>query len=205
MIFTKPKIYNLALSALLLAKEVVDVETDKSNEVKVLNLHYDIALESTLEDLDLDGTSLPVTLELLSTLTGEPWDFVYKYPTNCVFFRRIVSLQATDCKATHIDKRTGVYNGQKAIYTNEVSASAEIIPKDLSLAVLSPMAGLAVSYKLAYLAAPLIVGKGAKKLREEIMAAYVIAKVEAQEKDSRENFMYDPDWVRSEFVLARFE
>jgi len=85
MSFSKTEIYNIALSALLLSKEVVEVETDKSNEVRALNTFYDIALSTTLQDLDLDSTSEPITLELLAELDDGVWTYVYKYPTRCAF------------------------------------------------------------------------------------------------------------------------
>ena len=207
MSFTKPKIYNLALSALLLSREVSDVATDESNEVRILSTHYDIAFESTLQDLDLDSLSMPISLELLANLssTTNPWNYVYKYPNDCVFLRRLDSGQVVDNRSTHLPKRTGIYEGEKAIFTNEESAVGECIPKSVPLSALSPMAGLAVSYRLAILSSPLIVGKGAKTLREQINAYYIIAKSEAQETDSRENFNYEADYLRSEFVQARLE
>ena len=203
MSFTKVKIYNTALSALLISREITDVETNTSNDVKNLNIYWDIALESTLQDLDLDSTSQPITLELIEELTDEPWQYAYKYPAKCVFLRRLKSLVPTDTKSTHISKRTGQYNNQKAIFTDEYQAIAECIPKDVPLETLSAMAGLAVAYKLAFLAAPLVVGKGAKTLRKEIKQDYVIAKLEAQETDANENFVYETEWQRSEFVEAR--
>ena len=205
MAITKEGIYNLALSALLLAKEVTDVATDTSNEVRILNTHYDIAFESTLQDLDLDSLSRPITLELLDTLDNDegPWDFVYKYPSNCVFLRRLESKQITDNRFTHISKRTGIFNSQKAIFTNKSEAVAECIPKDVPLAALSPMAALAVSYSLAHLSAPLLIGKGSGRLRKTIKEDYIVAKGEAQETDILENFNYEPDDLNSEFVAAR--
>lgn len=205
MSFTQTKIYNLALSSLLLAKEVTEISTDTSNEVRILNTHYDIALESTLADLDLDALVKTIPLELLANLTTGPWLYVYKYPNDCAKFRRLESQQITDNKLTHIAKRTGLYNDQKSIFTNEVEAIAECLPKSVPLAALGPMAGLALAYRLAFLSAPLIVGKGAKKLREQINDAYVIAKAEAQENDTNENFIYEDDSLRSEFVQARLE
>lgn len=203
MSFTQTKIYNLTLSALLLAEEVIDIDTTKTNNVSVLNRFWDVALESTIQDLDLDGLSQPITLELLAELTDEPWDFVYKYPTNCAFLRRIQSLVPTDNKSTHISKRTGLYEGEKAIFTDEYQAVGECIPKSVPLEALSSMAGMAIAYKLAFLCAPLIVGKGAKGLKRELKEDYIIAKLEAQETDSLENFNYEPEWQRSEFVEAR--
>lgn len=205
MSFTKSSIYNLALSALLLGREVDEVETDTTNEVRILTTHYGIAFESTLQDLDLDSLSQPVTLELITELTDEAWQYVYKYPSKCVFLRRIESGQAVDNKSTHISKRTGIYNGRKAIYTNKLDAVGECITNDIPLEALSPMAGLTVAYKLAILSAPLLVGKGSKGLRDQINNMYRIAKAEAQETDSLENFNYEADHVRSEFVQARLE
>ncbi len=203
MSFTKTEIYNLALSALLLGEEVSEIDTSTTNSVLVLNRFWDIALQATLQDLDLDSLSQPITLELIEKLENEPWTYVYKYPTNCAFLRRIESLFPTDNKSTHISKRTGIFNGQKAIYTDESEAVGECIPKDAPIEAFNAMAVLAVAYKLAFLSAPLLVGKGAKTLRKEIKEDYVIAKIEAQETDSLENFNYESESQRSELVEAR--
>lgn len=205
--YTKAKIYNIALGALLLQRQVSNPDQDQSNECKVLNTHWDTAFRSTLEDLDLDSLSTQETLELLAEDPEDfpEWKYVYKYPTNCAFFRRIKSTVHTDDRSTHIAKKVGLYNGQKAIFTNEYEAVAEIIPHDLNLSTLSANVGLCVAYKLALLSAPLIVGKGAKALREDIQGRYVMAKGEAQEQDRRENFNYVDEEVESEFVRARLE
>lgn len=206
MSFTKVEIYNLTLSALLLAEEVIDIETNKSNNISILNRFYNVALWSTLQDLDLDSLSQPIILELLAELTedeSQVWDYAYKYPSNCAFLRRIESGVVTDNKSTQIAKRVAIYDGQKAIYTNEYQAVIECIPKDVPLEAMSAMAGMALVYKLAFLSAPLVVGKGAKSLRKELKEDYVIAKLEAQETDSRENFNYEPEFLRSEFVEER--
>ena len=205
MAYTKVQIYNLALSALLLAKEVEQPDTDPSTECRVLNLNWDTALSSTLQDLDLDSLSSIVKLELLDTLKDGPWRYVYKYPVNCSFFRRIKSPMVTDNASSHISKRVAIHNGQKAIFTNEDSAEAEVIPMNVPLSALSPNAALAVAYKLAFLSAPLIVGKGAKALKDSIKQEYVQFKFEAQEVDRFENFNYEEDALRSEFVQARLE
>lgn len=204
MAYSKEKIYNLALSALLLAREVAEVSTDTSNEVRVLNLHWDTALEATLKDLDLDCLSSSVQLELIAELNdGGPWRYAYKYPTTCAFLRRLKSCAVIDTKKTHIAKKVQLYNGQRAIFTNQFEAVAEILPFNVPLAALSPMAAMALAYQLAWLSAPLIAGKGAKNLKEEIYTQYLIFKSEAQEDDAAENFNFEPDWVRSEFVDER--
>ena len=203
MAYTKTKIYNLALSILLLSREVSDVLTDETNEVRILNTHWDIALESTLQDLDLDSTSQPITLELIETLSNHIWQYSYKYPTNCAFLRRIESPCLTDTKSSHIAKRISIRNGVKVIFTDEALAVGECIPKDVPIESLNSMAVMTVAHRLAELSAPLLVGKGAKALREDIRNGYVAAKLEAQETDARENFNYESDAQRSEWVEER--
>lgn len=203
--YSKAKIYNLALGALLLSRQIIDVDTDKSNEAKVLNTHYDIAFRSTLEDLDLDSTSTQATLELIETDPNALWGYSYKYPADCAFFRRLQSSSVTDNRSSHIDKRISTKDGRKVIFTNEIDAIAEYISYDVPLSSLSATVGLAIAYRLAILSAPLIVGKGAEKLRAELQNKYVMTKAEAQEQDRRENFVFTDEDIESEFVNARID
>jgi hypothetical protein len=204
MVYTKAQIYSMTLSALLLVKEVSEVETDTSNEVRVLNIFWQTAFASTLEDLDLDRLSTPIRLELIEEIKDNPhWNYVYKYPTNCAFLRRLESCVLIDNRSTHISKRVGQYKGHTAIFTNEYDAIAECIPFDIALAALNSMGALALSYKLAMLAAPLLVGKGARTLKDSLKVDYMMAKEAAQDIDKAENFNYESDESRSEFVRAR--
>lgn len=205
---SKAQIFNQALGALLLQRQISDPSTDKSNEAKVLQGNWGIALRTTLEDLDLDATSTQSQLELVTTfdqtLNPPPlWFYAYKYPNNCAFFRRIQSCVRTDSRYTHIAKRIAIHQGQKVIFTNQLSAIGEFIPFDLPLAALSANAALAVAYRLAILSSPLIVGKGSKTLIEQIGKSYVITKAEAQAQDERESFSFEDDATISEFVAAR--
>ena len=203
--YTKAKIFNLALSALLLQRQIIEPETDKSNEAKVLNSFYDVAFRTTLEDLDLDSTSTTVTLELIEEDPTDHWKFSYRYPSNCLFFRRIKSCALKDDRTTHIRRKVEMRGGEKVILSNKEDAEAEIIPIDISLASLAASVGMCVAYKLAMMSAPLITGKGAQKLRASLQGNYIIFKAEAQEMDRRENFEYDDPIVESEFVRARLE
>lgn len=205
--FSKVELYNISLSALLLTRQLVDTTTENSNAKKVLDQFYNIALYSTLEDLDLDSTSTKVALELVTDEPAAPynelWNYIYKYPNNCVLFRGIFSGYHKDTRKSHVPKAVEMYAGSKAVLTSEVNAVGMYIPKDVDLGSLTPMTGLAVGYRLAALSAPLIVGKGALKLKEAIEEKYKFYKAEAQEQDRLENHNFHEDWVESEFVEAR--
>ena len=201
--YTKAKIYNLALGALLLTKRVADVDTDPSSEVQTLNVHYETALRSTLADLDLDGTSSQKALELIELDPNPFWKYSYKYPSNCSFLRRIQSTVLKDNRTTQIPRRVAVLNNVKVILTNQEDAIGEYIPSDLNLSILTASAGLAIANKLAMLSSPLVAGKNAANIMKSIQSNYALAKSEAQELDRLENANFDEDEITSEFVETR--
>lgn len=211
MSVTKAKIYNLALGALLLQRQVVNPETETSNEAKVLNQVWDTAFESALADMDLNGTASHATLELLVDFRNIPhdqrpvshWHFAYKYPPTCAFFRRIKSHQVIDDKSSHIPKVIGIYEQQKVIFCNKPKAIAEFVPKDFPITALSASASYAAALRLAIMASALVTGKGSKPLIESLEKRYMQAKGEAQAQDSRESFFFQTEATMSEFVEER--
>lgn len=204
MASSKTKIFNLALSHLLLSRQVSETETDTvSNEVRVLNTFWPNALAITLQELDLDSLSEPITLELLEELNEGPWSFVYKYPIRCAYLRRIDSGFRIDNESTQIAKRIGIRNGQKVIFTNQEKAVAECVPGDINLEYLPPSAEMALSYQLAHLSSSLITGKGAARLKQELYANYVLHRENAKSIDSLENKTFYEPYEISSFVNTR--
>lgn len=202
--YTKATIFNLAKSALLLTTgNIADADTDTSTEGRIFRLHYDIALEATLEDLDLDSLSTQENLELLAEDPNNLWAFAYKYPSKCAFFRRIQSSVRKDGEDTHIEKVVRQYDGQRAIFTDQEEAIGEYIRRDVSLNQLPANAALCLAHRLAWLSAPLIVGVGANDLKEEIQKDYMIFKAAALAKDRRENENYMNPEIESSFVAHR--
>lgn len=206
--YSKADIFNLALGALLLQRKVTDPDTDKSNENNVLLTHYETALYSALADMDLDSTSTTDTLELVETDPNSMWSYSYKYPTNCVKLRRVIPPSTlVECRRdnswTQVRRRVEIRGGQKVILTDQQEADIEFIPKDVPLSSLTANGGLAVAYKLASLAAPLIVGKGAGKLREDILKMYSFYVTEAKQNDKEENAELTHEWEESDMVMTR--
>lgn len=213
--YSKALIFNLSLQALLLNRQIIDPNSDKSNEAKILNELWPVVFKTVLFDMDLDSTATQSNLELIHDFTkdapsitgqqGPLWKYGYKYPDKCAFFRRVVSCNVIDDKATHIQKRVLIWQGRKTIFTNLPNAMGEYIPIDFPLQTLSAPAGQAMAQYLAWQSAPLIVGKGAKSLRETLKVDYAIAKAQAQALDERESFSFQSDENMSEFVKARLE
>jgi len=223
--YTKAKIFNVALSLLLLQRQLVNPISENSNEAKVLNLQWDIALSSALADMNLNSTSIRMKATLVARLFGpgadfgeahHHWKFAYQYPSDCGFFRRIISRMEIDDKSSHIPKIVSLYkasngNIQKVIFTNHHQHREdgsdgiwiEYIPKEFPIPQLSPSAAMAIGARLAGLGAPLIVGKGARTLIDSIDKKYVMWKAEAQQQDANESFFFETEATMSEFVRSR--
>lgn len=201
--YSKADIFNLALGALLLQRQITDADADMSSEARTLRLHYQIALKQTIQDLDLNSTSSAKTLELVAQNPNPLWKFAYKYPVECAFFRRIRSCVRKDSRLTRIEHETGALNGIKVIYTDQENAIGEYIAHDLNLGLLNASAGMALAYKLAILSSALVVGKGAQKIRQECFEFYKLYKADAQRQDQLEGDTFQDPIVNSEFVQFR--
>lgn len=198
----KSLLYNIALSALRLNHQTTDPDNDKTLAVKQLRLIYPLALSKTLADMDLNKTATKFKIELLAK-THPHWKYVYKYPTNCAKFRKIVSPFAVDNKLTVVPSATEVVDNIDVILTNEPEAYAEVIFSTVNLSALNPNAAMAVGFQMALMCPALVVGKGSTSLRQSILQEYVLYKAEAQEDDSNENVDTTPDEFKSEFIMAR--
>lgn len=198
----KPLLYNIALGALRLNYQTTDPDNDNTLSVKKLKSIYPLALSKALADMDLDKTASIVQLELLAK-THPLWAYVYKYPTACVKFRRILSDYVTDNRETRIPSATAVIDNVDVILTDRELAYAEYIPNTINLSVLNPSAAMAVGYQMALMCPSLIVGKGSTALRQSMFQEYAIYKNEAQEDDQNENVDTTPDEFKSEFITAR--
>lgn len=201
--FDKTKIFNLALSALFLQKKISNADTDTSTETKILNVNWEPAFWIGLQELDLDSVSTSKALELIKEDPNPFWTYAYKYPNDCVFLRRIRSQHLTDDTETFIDKKIEMLDGEKVILTNEQFAVVEYIPNTVIPDNLTAEAAMFIAYKLARMSAPLIVGKNSKDVIQLIEARYQESLLSARAKDNAETSIYQPEYMRSEFVKAR--
>ena len=94
-------------------------------------------------------------------------------------------------------------NGERVILTNEASAIGEWISVDIEPRHVSVSGGDAISYNLALRSLSLVVGKGSSKLADELSALYIGSKDAAKEIDTLENFNFESDAEKSEFVSSR--
>lgn len=201
--YSKTQIFNLALSALFLQKTIADSETDTSKEAVQLRLNWNAAFNMALEKLDLDSTAIIDDLELIDEEPNLNWKYAYRYPTNCAFFRRIVTAVQTDDEDQILDRQIGYHGTDKVIYTDEASAQGEWIKNDINPAHLSVEAAMVVAYELARMCMPFLVGKDSANVRKTIDERYMENLLNAWEKESKETHIRQPEWKQSGFAKAR--
>lgn len=212
--FNKALIFNLALQTLLLNRQIINADTDKSNEANALRTNWDPALRSALADMNLTSTCTRVTLELVATDPVPNWSHAFKYPSNCALFRRIISCSEVDTRTSHIPKLITIFNDKKTIFANlqttkfanaapTLDAVAEYVQSNFPIQTLQSDAGMCVAHRLAMMSASLVTGKGARTLMDRIEKNYSIHKALAQSVDAQESFSFQSEETMSEFVETR--
>lgn len=201
---TRHDIIKMAANALGIVRDFDDLDTDKSKEARVLRENYPTALSMTLADLDIDSASETRDLQLHKEDPNTVWRYAYRYPLDCVRFRRIESGFVQDNRSTRIPYKIGMIGKVKCIFTNHPNAVGYFQTSEVSVASLSYHTGVAISYQLALLSPALINGKGADKLKVQLRQSYINALITAQAHDHEENFQFPDDLMESEFLQSRF-
>ena len=206
--FTQVRIFELALTALSLDRTVVSVN-DESSEVSILRRNWTSALALALADMDLDATSGEFDLELVTSDLSAPLNYGYRYPSDCLYFRRFSSGALVDNRQTTIDRRLSLYvpKGEttpiKIIRSGMSVTKCEYIHRGIQAYHLSPPAAEAVALMLASICRTLITGKNIENVQKELQGLYQLWKARAEAHDNNESFTYESDTTQSEWLTLR--
>lgn len=199
---TKTEICNLALSNLKIDKEIANIETENSAEANACRRYFDMAIKATLRDFTWPFATKIADLSLVEEDPNDEWGYSYRYPTDCVFFRRILSGTRNDSRDTRVPYRIARDATARIILTDMKSASAEYTeyvsdptqwPEDFAIAF---------SFRLSAYIVQRITGGDPFKLKDEAMKSYQIelslARANSADEEQPEE---EPE---SEFIRARY-
>jgi hypothetical protein len=192
-------ICNLALANLGTGMTIGSL-SEKSQEARVSALFYPTALRATLRDCPWPFASTFTTLNLVEEDPNDEWAYSYRYPTDCVMFRRILSGTRNDSRQSRIPYRLGRNAGGRLIYSDFEEAQGEYTALVEDPAHYPPDFVIAFAYRLSMLTAPQLV-RGDLKLIKELQDLYRIAIVAARANAFAEEQPDEP--VESEFIRAR--
>jgi len=166
------EISNLAISHLGIAKVIGNLTTEHSAEAQKCRIFYEQSVKATLRDGYWPFARKFVTLALIEEDPTEEWAYSYQMPSDCLFFKRILSATRNDTRQSRVPYLVGHGDAGTLIYTDQNEAQAEYVvyvsdtnryPTDFMMAV---------SFRLASYIAPALTGGDPFKLGARAYQAY---------------------------------
>lgn len=199
---SKTRLANMALRHLAVSTTIANVETDKTPHAKACQDFYDAALDQVLRDWRWPFATKIQALGLVEEEPNDEWGFSYRYPSDCVDFRRIQSGAArVDSRATQVKYRLGADDSGELIFTDQPDAVGEWTFRHVDVAHYPADFGVALSYLLASLIAPSVTAGDQFKLGARALSLYQVAIAGARANAANEEARDEPP--ESSFVSVR--
>lgn len=171
---TKTDICNLAISHLGSGKVIVTLDTEKSAEAIACRTFYDTALEKALRDFSWPFATKIVALGLVEEEPTTEWAYSYQYPSDCLFFRRILSGRRVDHEDSVVPYRITYGDTGTLIFTDKDEAEAEYTVLVTQVGRYPVDFKFALSYLLASMICPRIVGNENAKVQQQMLGLYAM-------------------------------
>lgn len=201
MASSNTEIANLALSHLSSGKEISNLETDRSQEALACRRFFETARDAVLRDFAWPFATKIADLGLVEETPSDEWDYSYRYPTDCVKLRRVLSGTRNDTRDSRVPYKLISDDAGSLIYVDTENAQCEYTARITDPGRYPPDFVMAMSCRLAAYIAPRITAGDPFKLGKRAMDLYEyelgLAKASAMNEEQAEE---DPD---SEFIRAR--
>lgn len=194
------QIYNLALSHLGQTKRIASF-TEKSEEARLATLVYENCRDTMLEEFNWPFATKIEALGLISEEPNDEWAFSYRYPSDCLKFRRILSGTRNDARDSRVEYRVAYSSSGRVIFTDLDEAQGEWTIKVTDSELFPPTFALALSYKIAHQIAPSVTAGDPFKLGDKAFQLYQLNVGKAANNSFNEE--QPEQHPESEFIRAR--
>lgn len=167
-------ICNLAISHLGISKDIANVTTEQSAEAKACRRFLDIARETVLKDYNWPFATKMATLNLVEEDPNDEWAYSYRYPSDCLYARRILSGFRDDTDLTRIPYKITQDSTGILIYCDTENAILEYTLNTENVDLFSSDFKVALSYRLSYYIAPRITAGDPFGLGDKALQKYVL-------------------------------
>lgn len=195
------EICNLALGHLCVSTTLTDVDTETSKEAKVCRRFYEEVRNATLRDFNWPFATKIADLGLVEEDPNDEWSYSYRYPSDCINMRKILSGVRNALPEDRVPFKIGRDDSGRLIFCDMDDAQAEYTMLITAPEEYPPDFVFALSYHLAIMIGPSLVGTDPMKVidRCERMYSYLNSKAMAQAANEEM-----PDTLpESEFIKAR--
>lgn len=195
------EIANLAISHLGIGKRISDIETERSQEALACKVFFETSRKQLLRDFKWPFASKIVTLGLVEEDPNDEWAFSYRYPSDCLNFRRILSGIRMDNRQTRIPYKITQDTAGLLILSDLEEAQAEYTVNADDPSRYPPDFVMAFSFLLAFYIAPQIASGSNVSLGDRALKLYQYQISRAQASALNEE-QVDED-PQSEFIRTR--
>lgn len=198
------EIANLALSHVATGKEIANLDTEKSSEANVCRRFYSQIRDEVLRDFAwpfaTKFASLSLVLSEPPEVNGE-WGYSYRYPSDCLFFRRIPSGNRNDSRRMRVPYRMGQDSQGQLIYCDVQNATGEYTVRIEDPLRFPPDFVQALALKLAFYIAPRVTAGDPFKMGDRALKLYMMM-IETAKASSKNEEQVDEE-QDSAFILER--
>lgn len=198
---SKVGIANLTLSHLAISKEIANLETENSEEARTIRRLYETAKDATLRDFPWPFATRQAVLALLEIEPTTEWGYSYRYPSNCLYIRRILSGIRNDSRQSRAPYKIAQDDSGLIIYTDQQDAEIEYTVRADNPQLYTSDFIMAFSLYLASLAAPRLTGGDQFKLGDRALRLYRFEIGRAVSRAMNEEQVEEP--VEAEYIRAR--
>ena len=201
MATSETEICNLALSHLGIAKEIANLETENSAEANAMRRFYVTARDETLREFAWPFATKQVALGLVEEDPTDEWGFSYRYPSDAVALRRILSGIRNDNRQSRAAYRITRDDDGLLVYTDIEDAELEYTMRETDVLRFPSDFVMALSFLLAWLTAPRLAGGDPFKLAQRALQLYEVELSKARAMAAGEEQPEEPP--ASEFERMR--
>lgn len=195
------EIANLAISHLGIGKEISNIDTDRSQEANACKRYFKTARDATLRDFNWSFATKINKLALIKEIPNKEWGYSYRYPTDCIHARRILTGKKNESRQQRIAYKIAKDDAGKIIFTDEQEAELEYTTRVEDPTFYSEDFIMAFSFRLAAYIAPRITKGDPFKLKSDMLAQYTLEIERAKSNALNEEQVVEE--VESEFVRVR--
>jgi len=198
---SKTDIANMAISHIGYGKEISNLALENSEEASVCRRFYDISRDSTLRDFPWPFAMVSASLNLIEENPNSEWSYSYRYPSDCIYVRRIISGDKRESRDDRVPYKIGKDGSGLLIYTDQSSAEIEYTQKIDDPSFYTSEFSASLSLRLASYISTRLTKGDPFSLRKNIMSLYAeeIEKVKTNSLNEEQS-VKEPE---SEFIRGR--
>lgn len=171
----KNDVANLALGRLGVSLTVIDVDTDNTQQAKIIRRHFSMSLETLLEAHEWNFATQLQALALLAENPVPSFLYSYSIPSDCLVIRQIAEDGMFPRFNLYEDQKQRwhqIYSGaSQLIYTNVYSAHAKYTTRVPDSAAFPNHFGRALAAQLSIDIAPSLITNNFGKVRDTLNAS----------------------------------